>query len=279
MTSHYRSIFRMEVFHSFFENEICKGLTYAPGPNTRQLHERYGLKLNILNNGFQCYLNSPGSPIALLNYINKTTGRSYFEFEIAASDPNFRNFTEFPTNWTGTINYSSLDAIKIADDEKISLHPQFIQNNAAVILGTIRIYFEDLINFLSINKEPIFQIRFQARKTQWRYFIVKRGEPEPGNLMIDSKSKIGFIDAGKVTLDNGQEAFLFSSADQLLPLSEEPRYNFDLIREPKSTGTSDFASTTNKIIFKGLPIPNPAQLTIIQQGRSQIMASPMFIYV
>ncbi len=90
---------------------------------------------------------------------------------------------------------------------------------------------------------------------------------------ITGKPAINFTGPQDVVLDNGQQAMLFSSGDNLIPLSIIGNNKFDLVSKPAANGNKNAAS---KIIFKGLPIPDPMRTSSAEGNK---IASKMYVYI
>ena len=91
-------------------------------------------------------------------------------------------------------------------------------------------------------------------------------------------SDIKFNGPVQVTLPNNQEAQLFTS-DRILPLQEIPEYKFKLVDKVENTSTNNPNPVQGKVIFNGLPNPNPSQMGVIEVDGKKQITSPMYIYV
>src|SRR3954464_13684116 len=94
--SNHKIAFRVRVFHSYFENNICNCLRFKAGPKTLQLLTRFGFNIRYEPNGFDFFADTNASLGSLLNYISKATGQASFDFEIESANGAFTNFTEMP---------------------------------------------------------------------------------------------------------------------------------------------------------------------------------------
>jgi hypothetical protein len=97
-----------------------------------------------------------------------------------------------------------------------------------------------------------------------------------GNPNIAGKTNISFGGPENVTIDNGQQAMLFTS-DNLIPLSEVPVHRFNLVNN--SDNSANQKVSPGKLIFKGLPNPDPVRIGIDMAGKDTRVVSPMYVYV
>lgn len=267
-------MFSLEVMHTYYINDICKGLIYNPTKNTESIIKRFSLKLNLTTKGFEFYTDTKKSITSLLNYITKVTGEESFNFNAITVDSQFYQFTNLPINQIGVIKYNSSSNEVVSDTTVRVLKPEFIPTIEANELFSLSVKFQDLIKSDENKNSSIYKIEFTARDTQWKYFILNNTNQHLGNLSIKCKSEVEFEGPIEVILQNGEKAQLFSSEKQLLPLSEAPKYNFDLMSTIKKNGVN-----RNKILFKGLPNPNPNIIKIDSNKTETIVASLMYIYV
>lgn len=270
----FHKMFSLEVMHTYYINDICKGLFYNPTKSTESIIKRFSLKLNLTTKGFDFYTDTKKSITSFLNYITKVTGEESFNFNAITVDSQFYQFTDLPINQIGVINYNSSSNEVVSDTTVKVLKPEFTPTIETNKLFSLSVKFQDLIKSDENKNSPIYKIEFTARDTQWKYFILNNTNQNLGDLSIKCKSEVEFEGPIEVTLQNGEKAQLFSSEKQLLPLSEIPKYNFDLISTIKKNGVN-----RNKILFKGLPNPNPNIIKIDTNQTETIVASLMYVYV
>ncbi len=260
--------------HSYYEDNICKGLVYKPSIATEKIIKRFSLKLNLTNKGIELYTDTTKSITEFLNYITTVTGEESFDFNTTTKDSTFYQFTNLPINQIGITVFNSSLTGTILGVNSIELKPNFIPKTETNILFNVSINFNDLIA-LDTNKEVAsYRIQFEARATQWKYYILNNTNQNLGALSIDNTSGIDFEGPVEVTLQNGEKADMFYTEKQLLALSEIPKYDFTLISTTKRNGVN-----RNKILFKGLPNPNPNTMEI-HNGETQLkVVSLMYVYV
>lgn len=272
--SNYQVAFSAEVLHSYFEKDVCRDMQFNSTPATDTLMKRFDCRLRHKINGFDFYTNTTQALTALLDYIQQVTGQAFFEFTIKSNHPHFSCFTELPVDWSGTITYDSGAAINTIDGNIIQLGAQLVNNSSSSPLGTLTVHFSDIANKGSY---PQFRISFNARATQWQYFVVNRSAVV-FDMPAIGKTTVDFSGPQKVVIDSGEAALLFSSGDNLIPLSEIPKYKFDLINNPPE-GETARKSKAAKILFKGLPNPDPKRVGIVNVKGQKQLSSPMYIYL
>ncbi len=78
-------------------------------------------------------------------------------------------------------------------------------------------------------------------------------------------------------METGQQAILFTSGENLLPLAEIPEYRFNLVNTP--VAKSGQAPLPPQVVFKGLPNPDPVRIGTVATGEVTRVISPMYVYV
>lgn len=265
-------------YHTFFDNQKCNCLHFKPNKKTENILLKFGFKIDSLSNGFELFGNTHTSLSDLLNYISKTTFQDYFEFEIKCSNPSFTLFTDMPIKWLGPITYNSQNNKNQCIDGIISLSQILETKAVSPHFGIVKIYFDDLQKNLHNNTPIQYKISFEARATQWQYYFINRNAVPLNNPSITQKGTIQFEGPQQVTIQTGEKALLFTSSAADIPLSEKPKYKFDLINK-SDTAASNQNSTKGKIIFKGLPVPDVSKIGIINTDEKSQVTSPMYIYL
>lgn len=270
MRTAFHILFSIQVLHEYFENEICNCLVFTPTQQTLLLINKYQFKINQSNNGFSLY-SSNCNTTDYLNYITSKTDTNYFEFDVTTTNSNFNSFTDVPTDIIGQFLFSSQQVIIKANT--FVLENNYSTTTSTNKVGTIKIYFEDIIKLLDSQMTINYEIHFDARATQWCYYIINENHLSLTNPEIASKHNISFEQAKTVTIENGKQALLFSSGKNLIKMSNNAKYKFDLV--DKSVKTNQ----TGKVIFKGLPNPNPKYIGIEMEGEDKTITSPMYVYI
>ncbi|WP_299114031.1 hypothetical protein [uncultured Winogradskyella sp.] len=276
--SNFKIIFGIQFLHSYFNKSICDCLAYSPSEETKKLMERYRMGIDKNINGFKLFVNTQFSLIDILTYIKDKANTTYLDFDIRTNNSKFYFFTDFPIDWTGYVLYNSQIISNQDQDGTIKLQGELSENTDTSILAKLRIYIDDIITLKKSRDIIEYDIIFQSRATQWQYYIINKSKIVFNDPSIFGKSDIQFEVAKNVTIQNGQDALLFSSGKNLLPLSQKPKYKFDLVNS-KSMPNNSKKKSTYKPIFSGLPNPDPARIGTERVNDKNLVISPMYVYV
>jgi hypothetical protein len=272
----FKIAFSVQVFHSYFDQDICSCLQFNPGAVTRQLIKRFNFKLKSKINGFDFYTSCNSAIPAFLQYISSATQQSFFDFDITTNNANFYHFTNLPVSWLGQLIYDSQAKLSTCADGSVQLAETLSANTSNTSIGSLTVRFDDIIN----NVPALFTINYQARATQWQYYIINKSALALENPAISGKTDIKFDGPQNVTIESGDQAILFSSGSNLLPLSQIPAYRFDLVNNQLSNSNELSKKTSAaKTIFKGLPNPDPGWIGMVNINTEIQVSSPMYIYV
>lgn len=277
--SNFQILFKVEVLHSYFDQNICPCLKFNPGSVTSKLLDRFDFKCRSKINGFDLYANSRASVTAFLNYITKATNQTYFDFGIVTTNSHFNFFTDLPVDWVGQLDFDSQAASNRYEGNAVQLSQGLSKNAGTSRLGNLILRFNDILKFQNNNGFTQFDIRFAARSTQWQYFVINKSSIQLDNPAI-GKTDMDFTGPENVFIESGQQALLFSSGDNLIPLSELPKYKFNLINKPASGGNETTRKiSAPKIIYTGLPNPDPGRIGMTRiNGKNQV-SSPMYVFI
>lgn len=260
----------LNAVHTYFEPTERIGLKFSIGAASQQWAKRYGVYLNTTFNGCTVYSNSSAETSRLLETIKNTTGTNALRIDVYAANANFYVFTKLPKNWLGIVQYKSSNVTK-QPDEIQQLTPTHTTTSAANKLGEVTLYFDDLVKTNTPNN---YQLHFEARATQWNYYVINNGDAPLVNPFIETKNKIAFKKPVEVELQNNTKALLFSSGDSNIPLASTPKQKFKLMDD---LGMNSANKKKTRTIFKNLPNPIPTRTSIAQTN--EIYVSPMYIYL
>lgn len=273
MRTTYRTLFTCKIMHTFFADNICRGVAFKQGKTTSMIARRFGILIVAGQNSFSMLTDCSSTIADFLRYIENTTGFSSFDFEMTIDDSSFNNYTDVPVDWVGQFQFNSGETIA-RQEETVTLKT-ILSNSFPPPRGVLTISFDDITG--SGTPTPAYIIQFEARPTQWNYYvIVKNKEIDQESLTLKSRENVPVNGPQKVRTAGGEEAVLFS-VDKLIPLSEQPRYSFDLM----STGGKQSATggRYDRIVYRGLPAPGKNNLGVIQEGKNTLVTSPMYVYI
>ncbi|ALL06177.1 hypothetical protein AQ505_12155 [Pedobacter sp. PACM 27299] len=274
MIAAYQRLFQLDVFHTYFQKDICRCLEFNAASETLRLMERFRFLIRRQINGIGFYTNGSQSTEQLLNYIENATGQDAFCFEIRTNDPDFNFFTELPTNWVGQLLYDS-SIITVIDDDQVLLSQQLSSHAGTLCMGKVTLRFADILKFSGPAGFANFRIQYQSRATQWQYFVINRSAVSLDDPGISGKEQIDFLGPDQVVTAAGETALLFSSGSSLIPLKEVPIHKFDLINRPAS-GSSNVRP---QVVIKGLPTPTPEWIGKGMDKKKEYISSPMYVYL
>jgi hypothetical protein len=278
--SNFQIVFKVEVLHSYFEKDVCNCLRFKPGIVTGRLLKRFDFRIRNKINGFDFYTNSRDNIAAFLQYIQTSTNQTFFDFEIENNNSNFYFFTELAVDWVGQLIYDSQADSNVYQEGVVQLAQSLSENVSATSLGNLTLHFDDIVKFRVNNGYAQFTITYKARATQWQYFVINKSAVQLSNPAIAGKTDIEFNAPENVIIENGLQAILFSSGDNLIPLTEVPNYKFDLVnRRPLNHNDSPKKASAPKIIFKGLPNPDPKRIRVVKINNTNQVSSPIYVYV
>ena len=279
MKSNYKIAFRLRVLHSYFDKNICNCLFFKPAAETLQLQKRFGFYIRYELNGFDLYADSKVSLASLLSYINNTTLQISFNFEMGSLNSAFCNFTAMPTGCLGQMFFDSQSDANHFENDVLNLATDFIKQPASSITGRVSVHFNDILKFTTGKGYSDFCIQLKARKTQWQYFVINKSDIQFTNPVIKSNSRIEFDGPEKVTIQSGHEALLFSSGENLLQLSKTPQYKFALVDRIAAGSADAIKKSTDRVVFNGLPYPDPLRVNPVTINGSQQFSSPMYVFI
>jgi hypothetical protein len=148
-------------------------------------------------------------------------------------------------------------------------------------IGLVEIFLtgalkDELIQTIKEKDTPgtrSYQIAFQARSTYWKYLIVPKYSNGLQHASIATNDKnISFKGPEKITLANGDSAFMFQSED-VLPLSESSPYLFQL----KKNKNAD--ENNGRIIINRLPHPPLGLVKPQSRSNDSKVFSEILVYI
>lgn len=274
----YHIIMSLTIEHTYFTNNDCPSLTLKPCGTTIATMSRMGFKLHRDGKTYKMYSPSRVPVKESLNYIQRVLKVDSLEFELSSSDPKFNLITDFPLDWNGTITYNSDNSSNQLKNGAMELIANFSDIGRKSSMARITIGIDDILKLYKENTPIDLMIKFESRATQWDYFVINRNAVQLDNAKITAKEEVQFEGPTKTILANGEEALKFTSGEQLMPLSEVPKYKLKLVNE-NSAASSVRKKSSAKIVLDGLPNPNPNKISIQHTTDKHIAISEMYVYV
>lgn len=272
----YQKIATLSLRHSYYKDGYCQSLLVRPIGQTQAMLERYGMGWRRVHAGFCELILSHPRPVELLSYL--APEYHYFEFSLHLEDEVFFRVTELPLNWLGQLFFET-DASSDANENPIRLPQQLMEGNRNGRVGTIRIGLPDLLRSLPTGKPVNYEISWQARSSQWQYFVINRSRMPTKGLQIRSSGDHRFANGKQVVLPNEEEALLFVSEGDPIPLRQAPPYQFDLVKYTSHSFEKGNTASREQVIYQGLPFPHHESIGIVREPDRSLMTSPMFVYI
>lgn len=273
MLTSYKILFTCKVMHTFFADNICRGVAFKPGKATQEVTRRFEMLIIPSTNGFSMLVNSSNAIPDLLNYVTNVTGYNYFDFELTIDDSSFNNYTEVPVNWVGQFQFSSGN-VASQTGETILLKT-VLSDTSPRPRGVFNVFFNDIVH--TASQPPIYTMQFNARLTQWDYYVILRTKNvDQANLRVRSKDSIRVNGPQQTKTASGEAAVLFK-VDKLIPLSETPKHSFDLIIAGDLRNSP--GERYDRVLYKGLPAPGKSNIGITTDGKNTLVTSPMYVYI
>jgi hypothetical protein len=183
-----------------------------------------------------------------------------WQFECESRDALFFNYTDMGST-PAILNFSNIDLDENTALLTSKLIPVEIMGSKA---ATIDIHVDQL--YPNDPEQPIrYKAKFNARKTAIRYYIIPT-KPDP--IALELEGELAHLFSGPVLteISNGDEAYMFDSGDNLIPLSEYLSVELNLKSNTGSTQTT---------LFNNLPSPNPMQFIV----ENQKFISVIYVYI
>lgn len=273
-TTTYTPLFKVQVSNTYYNTAQHNDLYFLPSSETQELIDKFSMRYTNTNDGFALYVATTQSVNAFLSYIQKVTNSTFFVFTGTAINSNFYQFTDLPVNQTGFVCFDTSESENEVTTNGITLKGAFKPIATTRVAFELKVQFDTLSNYQKTNTVPNLKIKFNARTTQWRYFIVDNYGHNFEQLSITGTSDFQFDMPKLVTLPNGQDATLIASGKTKIPLRAVPEYQLNLINTTFKEG-----KTRKAIIYKGLPNPNPEAMEIYTENGEDQVASLMYVYV
>jgi len=111
-----------------------------------------------------------------------------------------------------------------------------------------------------------YHIKFQARETHWKYFLVGEANRE-GAFIKDVKSEIEFDDLGEEQLADGRFAHVFLSR-QAMPLVEraKPKFQLQIMKNNRP-----------KVLVSRLPVASSKRINRVLVDQQELFVSEIYV--
>ncbi|MGZ5051482.1 MAG: hypothetical protein ACXWF8_13305 [Methylobacter sp.] len=282
-------LFEIRLFHQYYDDGVMQNIRLQPDHATQAFLDRYRLIARQTPGIYALHYFGSSTASTFTQALNQLLNGRPLVFNLLNNDNGFAVFTDLPIDWCGQLEYSSQntepDASETPDrntSQTIKLATQLRPRNAAStsVIGQVAIYPQDLLTDTGEMRRPMFAIKMKARLTHWRYYVFNRSQIKLTHPVINNAQGIEFEPPEPVTLENGEQALLFSSGERTFALSETIKSPFNLINFITNFPDQPQQARSNaKKLIAGLPIPKTDTLMIEMRNGHQYVYSPMYVYL
>jgi len=267
----FKKLSSISLFHSYFNDGKAKALKLQPKESTKNILQKCNLVFRQEKNVFILYRKEETNINDLLTTIIDENDIEFLEFEIHSEDNDFQNYTDIPLYWKGEFMFLNKSDKNKVGDNSIILEPNKVNDVEVDYIGVVMLDVREMFHQVQ-SENANFEIYFEARKTQWNYFVIHQNPEDI--LAIKSDSGIDFSGPTAFTLPDGSRASKFSSGDKLIPLKENYDFNIELLQEQKmQKGDSIF-----NVVIPSLPAANKSKIDLLNSDEGQVFTSNLYIY-
>lgn len=260
MPTSYQLLCSVELLHSYFADNIMQNFRIFPDDDTQRILQQHGLMLRNHQNKLEIYFSPQKLSRAQFADLPKLS------FYIEVGDPYFHNYTQLPLDQNQKVyvfenqpDKTSLSKQEVVSDEDIAAEDAVVPAQA---LGLIRLTLSAIA-----DEVPTYQLKFEARRVIWRYFIISQSSSE---MSIDAEGfPSTFIDKGLQTLSNNDQAHVFES---------DPKEPIALAERSAYTVSLKIAQNDGDISVP-LPIPSALGLKPVETEGHILFYSDMYVYL
>ncbi|WP_456459297.1 hypothetical protein [Reichenbachiella sp.] len=260
----------VKILHTYYSNGIFRDLKVIPEQRSEAFIWNRGLIFRTTETGFSIY-HQDDFDADYLRELIAFFGQFYLRFQLYSTNEQFTFFTNTPLDELVTFSFSNKKSLEqkatnlLVPDHQINLFE-------AESIGHVDLYLDEFLSEEKITPKT-YTIRFEARNTQWNYYVVSPDERssyeinDPEGSLLDGPQS--------AQMPNGQKAFRFSSGDQLYPIQERYEKTFSLKKK-------DHREDDEEVLIEKLPTASPSSITNIEklnQAESKVAQSTMYIYL
>ena len=285
----YLPLFSIEVEHSFFSEGLCLCLEFAPTPKTDMVIKNAGLLTRNTLNGVRVFRDEKRSE-SLQLYAADPDEPLSLGFKVFSRDPFFENYTGPPAHQEDSILYFDNRGVEIDTTGKFRLHDEeyvsktdFEKLNSPLLEDTLskkdRLLRPMFIVQIGVSEKDVslfddqskataknYYIKFKARQTFWKYYLLGDMARED-SYIADLNKETEFDFAGRESLSDNRVALTFRSKTHI-PLQEKSECRFQL-RERNSGG--------GKVLINRLPVASANQISREVVEGEEAFVSEVFV--
>lgn len=249
----YLPILTLEVKHNYFANGYLRGVIIQPNSLTSRWLQNHGILLKMQGN--QTILYAPESKNISKLVRNNLLGLS---FECRVDDPYFYGYTNAVPNFDftkSTLKFTyDLDGENQHSDEE-----ELITKIEPGRSTFVRFLMEIPGYILSMEQPKTLFAQFTARAFPWRYYLVSGSGVDLQTISLGGRDGQLFSGPKETTLPNDQKAVLFDSGSHLIPLSEIPKIDLQLLQ-----------GNPSRVLASSMPTPNPQSISAEKDSEGKL---------
>jgi len=284
----YLPLFSLEVEHSYFPNDVCRGLRIAPSAKSAHLLERSGCVLRATDRGVVVLFDAAATE-ALRERASDTLEPFFIHFLAHAKDAAFANYTEGVFGSSQSIilldsRRAALDAsgrwrlhagasAGAADTRRLSSAraakalSQRERHDQPHFVVSVRVCPADVPQTAQQAKR--YYCRLQARATVWKYYLFgDLAEAQDDVQVVDLGQSFEFDAAVGERLPDGQSVLAVRSSAPIALQDRSPQ-RFQLRRR---------GAGADKVLIKRLPVASPSLIHRETLGGVPTWVSEIYVH-
>ena len=281
-------LFSLEVEHSYFPNNVCRGLHIAPSTKSAGLLERSGCMLRATDRGVMVLFDASATE-ALRMRASDALEPFFIHFLAHARDAAFANYTEgvFGSaqamllldsrravldgsgRWRlhAGASAAAADVRRITSARVAKVLSQRERHDQPHFIVSVRVCPADLPQTAQQAKR--YYCRLQARSTVWKYYLFgDLAETQDGLQVVDLGQAFEFDVAVDERLPDGQRVLAVRSRAPIA-LQERSPQRFQLRRR---------GAGADKVLIKRLPVATPSQIHRETLGGVPTWVSEIYVH-
>lgn len=268
----FKPLFEIHLYHQYYDGGMMKEIKLLPDEKTQAWIDRYRLLLRQQEGLLTLYYVAEQDEESFFETLSRQMGEEPFGFAMLSDNPYFAVVSDLPVDWKGQLKFSTQ---ALTGDEEIPVMTMQLSNQElwkSGTIGFIELYPVDLFEKKHDQTKRCYQIKIEARKTHWVYYVFNRSRLKLHNPMITNDQGIQFEEAEKVTMPDGEEALKFTSGEMQFPFQETPTIKLNFVSFPAQGSQA-------RALRKGLPAPRGTRIAIEEQEGKQIVYSDIYVYI
>jgi hypothetical protein len=266
----YKVLCHVDLLHGYYADGIFKQAKVTPDEKSQVFMWNAGLLFKTTTKGFAIYYGA-NFDAAYVQELTSFFGNFYIRLNLYSTANDFVYITETPLEQLSLYHFSNRNLS--GQDAHLMLPTLQADILMSGTLGYIDIHLDEFLDFV---------IAFEARTTQWNYYLANVNDEGTDDLLIqDSEGNI-FSGPEKITISNGTTAYKYSSGQQYYPLKETPSHFCTLKKKVDALQEQPEIADSSDILIEKLPAASPSSITSIENIESdqqEIACSSIYVYL